>query len=219
MRWRDRDEIRSRLRGLRRSSRIRHRARRFPTSAARAALPPEVPMGETVASIGNASYVVLGLERGDLELLSRGLVDVLHQPRRAHLYPNRQRSLRTHVGLAQSAQRSWGRADRPDLDHVGRHRQGHGCRRSHLGDGWVLQRVPFSPHGLRRRSLRITQFAGDLWHLVPQNGHKLRLFRAIEGVYVGTQFPCDSVNSAFARQADHSFAMPIFPPRTRALSK
>ena len=57
------------------------------TTKARAALPPEVPMGEAVFNIGRASLLVLGLERGDLDLVAHGLHDRLHQPRRASLYP------------------------------------------------------------------------------------------------------------------------------------
>jgi homoserine kinase len=57
------------------------------TAKARAALPPEVPIGEAVFNIGRASLLVLGLARGDLELIARGLADRLHQPRRASLYP------------------------------------------------------------------------------------------------------------------------------------
>jgi homoserine kinase len=120
-----------------------------PTSAAREALPAEVPMSEAIASIGNASNVVLGLERGDLELLSRGLVDVLHQPRRAHLYPE-------SAALVESAR---------DLGAIGATISGAGptvliwstwdftgavmdAAGQHLGDGWRLERVPFSPMGL-----------------------------------------------------------------------
>ena len=57
------------------------------TTKARAALPPEVPMAEAVFNIGRASLLVLGLARGDLDLVSQGLEDRLHQPRRASLYP------------------------------------------------------------------------------------------------------------------------------------
>jgi homoserine kinase len=57
------------------------------TAKARAALPPEVPMGEAVFNIGRASLLVLGLAGGDLDLVARGLADRLHQPRRASLYP------------------------------------------------------------------------------------------------------------------------------------
>jgi homoserine kinase len=57
------------------------------TARARAALPGRVPMRDAVFNIGHASLLVLGLARGDLGLVARGLCDRLHQPRRAHLYP------------------------------------------------------------------------------------------------------------------------------------
>ena len=44
-------------------------------------------MSEAVFNIGRASLLVLGLARGDLDLVARGLADRLHQPRRASLYP------------------------------------------------------------------------------------------------------------------------------------
>ena len=58
-----------------------------PTEAARAALPAEVPMVDAVANISAASQLVLGIERSDLTLISRGLRDRLHQRRRAGVYP------------------------------------------------------------------------------------------------------------------------------------
>jgi homoserine kinase len=57
------------------------------TAKARAALPPEVPMSDAVFNVSRASLLVLGLARGDLDLVARGLEDRLHQPRRASLYP------------------------------------------------------------------------------------------------------------------------------------
>jgi homoserine kinase len=57
------------------------------TARARAALPPDVPLDEAVFNIGRASLLVLGLARGDLDLVARGLADRLHQPRRASLFP------------------------------------------------------------------------------------------------------------------------------------
>jgi homoserine kinase len=57
------------------------------TAAARAALPAEVPMGDAVFNVAHAGLLVLGLARGDWELVARGLGDRLHQPRREHLYP------------------------------------------------------------------------------------------------------------------------------------
>jgi homoserine kinase len=56
------------------------------TSEARAALPAEVPLGEAVRNVGHAALLVLGLSKGDLSLIARGLTDSLHQPRRRHLY-------------------------------------------------------------------------------------------------------------------------------------
>jgi homoserine kinase len=57
------------------------------TREARAALPAEVPMADAVFNVGRASLLMLGLARGDLGLVARGLGDRLHQPHRAHLYP------------------------------------------------------------------------------------------------------------------------------------
>jgi homoserine kinase len=57
------------------------------TAKARQALPSRIPISDAVFNVGHASLLVLGLERADLELVSRGLGDRLHQPRRAHLYP------------------------------------------------------------------------------------------------------------------------------------
>lgn len=60
---------------------------RVPTSEAREALPDQVPLGEASGNIAAASTLALGIERSDPELISRGLVDRLHQGRREHLYP------------------------------------------------------------------------------------------------------------------------------------
>lgn len=57
------------------------------TGDARAALPEQVPLSDATFNVAHASLLVLGLARGDWDLVSRGLRDRLHQPRRAHLYP------------------------------------------------------------------------------------------------------------------------------------
>ena len=57
------------------------------TEEARRAIPDAVPMEDAVANLAAASQLVLGIERSDLTLISRGLADRLHQPNRAHLYP------------------------------------------------------------------------------------------------------------------------------------
>ena len=57
------------------------------TAAARAALPASVPMADAVFNVAHAGLLVLGLARGDWDLVARGLEDRLHQPHREHLYP------------------------------------------------------------------------------------------------------------------------------------
>jgi homoserine kinase len=57
------------------------------TARARAALPAEVPMGDAVFNVAHAALLVLGLAQRDWDLVARGLADRLHEPRRAHLYP------------------------------------------------------------------------------------------------------------------------------------
>jgi homoserine kinase len=57
------------------------------TSAARAALPGEVPLSDAVFNVAHAALLTLGLARGDWDLLARGLQDRLHQGQRAQLFP------------------------------------------------------------------------------------------------------------------------------------
>jgi homoserine kinase len=57
------------------------------TAVARRALPEAVPMADAVANVAHGALLTLGLARGDLELIGRGLHDRLHQPYRAHLFP------------------------------------------------------------------------------------------------------------------------------------
>jgi homoserine kinase len=57
------------------------------TKKARAALPAQVPLPDAVFNTAHGALLVLGLARGDLDLIARGLQDRLHQPHREHLYP------------------------------------------------------------------------------------------------------------------------------------
>jgi homoserine kinase len=66
------------------------------TEEARAALPAEVPIEEAVFNTAHGALLMLGLLRGDWDVLGRGLHDRLHQGRRAHLFPR-------SVGLAERA--------------------------------------------------------------------------------------------------------------------
>src|SRR2546423_2444631 len=67
---------------------------RVPTAEARAVLPDEVPLTEAVHNTSHAALLVLGLARGDLDLVARGLDDRIHQPRRERLYPRSMELLR-----------------------------------------------------------------------------------------------------------------------------
>jgi homoserine kinase len=58
-----------------------------PTREARTAIPEELPLGDAVHNAAHVALLVLGLARGDLDLVGRGLSDRLHQPRREPLYP------------------------------------------------------------------------------------------------------------------------------------
>ena len=62
-------------------------AERVATAEARAALPATAELADAVANVAAASQLVLGIERSDLGLISRGLADRLHQPARGPLYP------------------------------------------------------------------------------------------------------------------------------------
>jgi homoserine kinase len=64
------------------------------TARARAAMPAQVPLREAVFNVAHASMLVLGLARGNWDLVAEGLDDRLHQPRRASLYPQSMALLR-----------------------------------------------------------------------------------------------------------------------------
>jgi homoserine kinase len=57
------------------------------TAQARAALGAEVPRADAVHNLAAVARLILGLQTGDLELITAGLNDRLHQPARAHLFP------------------------------------------------------------------------------------------------------------------------------------
>jgi len=57
------------------------------TAKARAVLPREIPRGDGVAQAAHLAALLLGLERGDGELIRRGMVDRVAHPARAPLYP------------------------------------------------------------------------------------------------------------------------------------
>jgi homoserine kinase len=124
------------------------------TKEARAALPATVPMADAVHNVSHASLLVLGLARGDWDLVARGLADRLHQPYRAHLYPR-------SADLVARA---------PQLGALGATISGAGptvlvwCHYEQTGAvleqvrrecaGWAqVLRAPFEPHGADVREL------------------------------------------------------------------
>lgn len=124
------------------------------TQKAREALPSRIPVSDAVFNIAHASLLVLGLAKGDLDLVARGLGDRIHQPRRAHLYP-----------------RSWDLVQRAkELGALGATISGAGptvlvwCefsttgavseRLEELAEGWAhVYRVPFTGVGAEVRAL------------------------------------------------------------------
>jgi len=67
---------------------------RVSTHTARAALPESVPLKDAVFNVAHAALLMLGLSRGDWDLLARGLQDRLHQERRGELFPRSYQLLR-----------------------------------------------------------------------------------------------------------------------------
>jgi len=65
-----------------------------PTVEARALMPAQVPLADAVHNTAHVALLMLGLVRGDLDLVGRGLDDRLHQPRRERLYPRSMELLR-----------------------------------------------------------------------------------------------------------------------------
>jgi homoserine kinase len=57
------------------------------TAQARAALPETVPLADAVYNTAHGALLMLGLARGDFELVAHALKDRLHQAYRAPLYP------------------------------------------------------------------------------------------------------------------------------------
>jgi homoserine kinase len=57
------------------------------TAAAREALPEQVPLAEASFNVAHGALLMLGLATGDLDLISRGLDDRIHQERRSPLFP------------------------------------------------------------------------------------------------------------------------------------
>ncbi len=119
------------------------------TERARAAIPEQLPIADAIANLGAASLLVLGLQRADLALVSRGLVDRVHQPRRRDLYPRSMEIVEaaadfgalgatiSGAGPGLLAWTTWQDAGRVS-----------GALEQRC-DGWAeVRRLPFTPHGM-----------------------------------------------------------------------
>jgi len=118
------------------------------TAKAREALPSRIPVSDAVFNIGHASLLVLGLATGDLGLISRGLGDRIHQPRRAHLYPRSWELVQNAKQLGALGATISG-AGPTVLVWCDFQSSGSVAGRLHeLADGWAeVLRVPFTPAG------------------------------------------------------------------------
>jgi homoserine kinase len=124
------------------------------TREARAALPRKVPMGEAVFNVAHASLLTLGLERGDWDMIARGLADLLHQPRRAHLYPRSAALVERARELGALGATISGAG--PTVLFWSHYEQTPGLAERLGGEvaGWAeLLRVPFEPQGADVREL------------------------------------------------------------------
>jgi homoserine kinase len=124
------------------------------TKEARAALPAEVPMADAVFNVAHASMLVLGLARGEWDLVSRGLQDRLHQPHRAPLYP---RSLEVAERARQLGALGATISGAGPTVLVWSHYEQTGSVAQALKretEGWAaVTRVPFEPQGAEVRAL------------------------------------------------------------------
>jgi homoserine kinase len=124
------------------------------TKEARAALPASVPMADAVANVAHASLLMLGLSRGDWDLVSRGLDDRLHQPYRAHLFPRSMEIVARAPSLGALGATISGAG--PTVLVWCHYEQTGGvleALRREVGDWAQVLRAPFEPHGADVREL------------------------------------------------------------------
>ena len=123
-------------------------AEEISTKRAREAIPAEVPVADAVANVAAASLLVLGLQRGDLDLVGRGLRDSLHQPRRRALYERSMELVEDAAGFGALGATVSGAGPAvlvwttwQDAGRVA------GALEARCA-GWAeVRRLPFSPHG------------------------------------------------------------------------
>jgi homoserine kinase len=124
------------------------------TAKAREALPSRIPVQDAVFNIAHASLLVLGLARGDLSLVARGLGDRIHQPRRAHLYPRSWELVQTAKSLGALGATISGAGPTILVWCDFQSTSAVAAKLDELAEGWAqVMRVPFAATGADVRSL------------------------------------------------------------------
>jgi homoserine kinase len=122
------------------------------TQKAREALPSRIPVSDAVYNIAHASLLVLGLAKGDLALVQRGLRDRIHQPRRAHLYPRSWELVQTAHELGALGATISGAGPTVLVWCDFQSTSAVAARLHERVDGWAeIYRVPFTPTGAQAR--------------------------------------------------------------------
>ena len=105
-------------------------------------------------NVGHASLLVLGLAQGDWDLVSEGLHDRLHQPRRQPLYPQSMALLRRAPGAGRARRDDLRRrAVRAVLDPLRGDGRGDGALKPATAGWATVMHVPFEPQGADVREL------------------------------------------------------------------
>lgn len=118
------------------------------TTRAREAIPAEIPLSDAVENISAASFLVLGLERGDLDLVARGLRDRIHQPRRRELYERSMDLVEAAPGIGALGATISGAGPTVLVWTTWQDAGGVSKELERLSADWAeVRRLPFSPHG------------------------------------------------------------------------
>jgi homoserine kinase len=118
------------------------------TKLAREAIPAEVPLADAVANVSSAAQLVLGLRSADLDLVSRGLGDRLHQNHRRHLYPRSMEIVDDAAGLGALGATISGAGPTVLVWTTWQEAGGVAAALESRCAGWAeVRRLPFAPQG------------------------------------------------------------------------
>jgi homoserine kinase len=118
------------------------------TRLAREAIPAEIPLADAVANVSAASTLMLGLQRGDFDLIGRGLEDRIHQPRRRPLYPRSMEIVDSAKELGALGATISGAGPTVLVWTTWQDAGKVAAELEPRCDGWAeVRRLPFTPHG------------------------------------------------------------------------